>query len=210
MRTLILLATALGLLTQAAWAEDLTGKWSYGLTSRRTGEPLIDEGGRHNIDPSAFTYGFVQVVSSSGAVLRPSGAPLAGGEQLSATDSYQDDANTREYARIVAIMALVRDTILYDFETTSRAQWLAVTDVLTRNGVKTHDAESINPRAILSTEQVYDYVAGNPSEGSPVMRYLEEAELELKCLAFTDFNFTNPEGDNHCEQHNLAVGSGLK
>ena len=38
---------------------------------------------------------------------------------------------------------------------------------------------------------------------------LEEAELELKCLAFKDFDFTNPEGRNHCEAHNIEVGSGI-
>lgn len=43
-----------------------------------------------------------------------------------------------------------------------------------------------------------------------MMKYLEEAELELKCLAFKGFNFTNPEGDNHCVIHGLAEGSGLK
>jgi len=42
------------------------------------------------------------------------------------------------------------------------------------------------------------------------MRYLEEAGLELKCLAFQDFDFTNPEGANHCVEHNIAVGSGIK
>ena len=39
------------------------------------------------------------------------------------------------------------------------------------------------------------------------MRYLEEAELELKCLAFVDFDFTNPEGRNHCLEHNLITAS---
>ena len=42
-----------------------------------------------------------------------------------------------------------------------------------------------------------------------MMKYLEEAELELKCLAFTNFDFTNPEGENHCEIHGIAQGSGL-
>ena len=66
------------------------------------------------------------------------------------------------------------------------------------------------PRSILSNAQVYDYIAGGPTDGSPVMRYLEEAGLELKCLAFVDFDFTNPEGKNHCEEQNIAVGSGIK
>ena len=42
-----------------------------------------------------------------------------------------------------------------------------------------------------------------------MLKYLEEAELELKCLAFKNFDFTNPEGENHCVVHGLAQGSGL-
>jgi hypothetical protein len=42
-----------------------------------------------------------------------------------------------------------------------------------------------------------------------MMKYLEEAALELKCLAFTNSYLTNPEGDNHCKMHGLAQGSGL-
>jgi hypothetical protein len=42
-----------------------------------------------------------------------------------------------------------------------------------------------------------------------MMKYLEEAELELKCIAFQDFDFTNPEGDDHCAIHGLPAGQGL-
>ena len=42
-----------------------------------------------------------------------------------------------------------------------------------------------------------------------MMKYLEEGELELKCIAFKGFDFTNPEGDDHCAIHSLPVGSGL-
>jgi hypothetical protein len=41
------------------------------------------------------------------------------------------------------------------------------------------------------------------------MRYLEEAELELKCLAFQDFDFTNPEGGNYCVENGIDSGSGI-
>lgn len=43
----------------------------------------------------------------------------------------------------------------------------------------------------------------------PMMKYLEEAELELKCIAFQDFDFTNPEGNDPCAIHGLPVGQGL-
>ena len=107
-------------------------------------------------------------------------------------------------------MAPIRDAVLYHFEETTREDWLALTEVLTLNGIKTEDAPVVDGRAILSTPQVYDYIASGNAQGSPVARYLEEAELELKCLAFVGFDFTNPEGTNHCEEHGLPAGSGIK
>jgi len=206
----VLYTLTLGLVPLGAMADDLTALWSYGLVSKRTGEPIIEEGGQHRIDPTIVDYGYNQVVDRKGTVLKPSGRPLHGGEQLVRTDSYVEDANTREYARIVSIMAPIRDAILYDFETMDRDDWTQVTAILTANGIKTKDADRIVPRAILSTDQVWDYVASGKAEGSEVMRYLEEAGLELKCLAFTGFDFTNPEGANHCEDHGFEIGSGIK
>ena len=195
--------------TETAEMLDLSQLWSFGLTSIRSGEPLIEEGGEHKLDESLISYGYNLVVDGEGDVLTPRGAPLHGGEQLIVTDEYQDDHNMREYARIYTIMAPIRDTILYHFEETSKGEWLAITEVLTINNIKTEDATEINGRSILSTEQVYDYIAAGNAEGSPVMRYIEEAGLELKCLAFKDFDFTNPQGVNHCEGHDIEVGSGI-
>lgn len=189
---------------------DLSQLWSYGLTSIRTGEPLIEEGGEHKLDKCLISYGYNLVVDRDGYILTPSGGPLHGGEQLILTEAYQDDHNMREYARIYTIMAPIRDTILYHFEATSKSEWLELTEILTLNNIKTQDAAEISGRSILSSEQVYDYIASGSAEGSPVMRYLEEAGLELKCLAFKDFDFTNPEGVNHCDEHGLEVGSGIK
>jgi len=189
---------------------DLRELWSYGLTSIRTGEPLVDEGNEHQLDPNLISYGYNVVVDKIGNVLTPRATPLQGGEQLSLVDEYQNDHNMREYAHIFTIMAPIRDTILYHFEETTREEWLSITEVLTINGVKTEDAPEMNGRSILSTAQVYDYIASGEAEGSPVMRYLEEAGLELKCLAFQDFDFTNPEGNNHCIEHNIDVGSGIQ
>ena len=189
---------------------DLIKLWSYGLTSIRTGEQLIKEGGKHQLDVSLVSYGNNLVVDESGNVLSPQAAPLQGGEQLVYTEDYQNDNNVREYARIFTIIAPIRDAILYHFEEMTREEWLEVTAILTINGIKTADAAEINGWSILSTEQVYDYVASGNAEGSPVMRYLEEAELELKCLAFQDFDFTNPEGKNHCIEQNIEIGAGIK
>lgn len=189
---------------------DLTGSWAFGLTSVRTGEPLIAEGGEHRLDPDLVSYGYNLVVDASGVVIEPRAVPLTGGERLVLTEEYQDDVNTREFARVFTIMAPIRDTILYHYETTTRDEWLQVTEVLTLNGIKTEDAAVVDGRAVLSTGQVYDYIASGSAEGSPIARYLEEAGLELKCLAFVDFDFTNPEGANHCLDHGLIQGSGIE
>lgn len=188
----------------------LTQLWSYGLISRRTGQPIIEEGGEHNLDESLVSYGYNLVVAQDGQILTPRGLPLHGGEQLIVTEEYQEDHNIREYARIFTIMAPIRDAILYRFEDMTKEEWLELTEVLTINNIKTVDAVEINGRSILSSEQIYDYIAGGNAEGSPVARYLEEAGLELKCLAFIDFDLTNPEGVNHCEEHDIDVGSGIK
>ncbi len=189
---------------------DLKRLWSYGLTSRRTGKALIEAGGEHKLDKSKVSYGYNLVVDRSGRVLRPGGRPLQGGEKLVLTKEYQESRNVREYARVVGIMAPIRDAILYNFESTSKEEWLELTRVLRLNNIKTKAARGITPRSVLSIEQVYDYVAKRPTEGSPVMRFLEEAELELKCLAFVEFDFTNPEGRNHAKEHNIKVGSGIR
>ena len=189
---------------------DLKKLWSYGLTSRRTGKPLVEKGGVHRLDKSKVSYGYNFVVNRNDRVLPPGGRPLFGGEKLMLTREYQEKRNVREYARVVSIMAPIRDAILYNFEHTSKKEWLKLTEVLKINNIKTQDSPAITPRSILSIEQVYDYVASKPTEGSPVMRFLEEAELELKCLGFVDFDFTNPQGRNHAKEHNIKVGSGIK
>jgi len=43
-----------------------------------------------------------------------------------------------------------------------------------------------------------------------VARYLEETELKLKCLAFQEFDFTNPEEANLCAENGFNSGSGIK
>jgi hypothetical protein len=136
----------------------LTQLWSFGLTSIRTGERLIEEGGEHKLDERVISYGYNLVVDKNGKVLTPRGTPLKGGEKLIITEDYQNDHNMRGYARVFTIMAPIRDTILYHFEETTREKWLAITKILTINNIKTEDASEINRRSILSTKQLYDYM----------------------------------------------------
>jgi len=191
-------------------AKDLKRLWSYGLTSRRTNTPLISENGEHNIYGSLFAYGYSIVIDGKGRRLHPSGRPLEGGEQLLRTSNYQNDPNIRAHAQVVLIMAPIRDALLYHLEGLSYDKWKKLTRPLTLNGIKITQAPNLNPRAILSSRQVYEYAKSRPMEGSPVMRYLEEAELELKCLTFVNFNFVNPEGHNHCEEQGIQQGKGLR
>lgn len=187
-----------------------TGGWADGLTSIRTGQPLVTDWGRHNLDLAAYREGYAVVVDRHGDPIRPGGRPFEGGERLLATGDRQTDPNVRAYAQVLSIIGPMRDALLYDFSATSRDEWDELTRILTLNGIKTSPAASISRRAILSSSQVYDYAASNPQDGSAVMRYFEEAELELKCLAFQGFDFVNPEGVNHCAQHGLVEGSGLR
>ena len=189
---------------------DLTNLWSYGLISKRTGKPLVENGGEHKMDKSQVFYGYNLVVDKNGTILRPSGKPFGDGEKLILTKTYQEDKNMREYVRIFTFMAPIRDAILYRFKQTTKKQWLELTAVLKINDIKTVDSTDTSPSRILSIEQVYDYVADHPTESSPVMRFLEEAELELKCLALVNFDFTNPSGQNHCKDYNIETGSGIK
>ena len=187
--------------------------WAYGLISRRTGEPLIEPYGAHKLIKTKVSYGYNQVVDRKGQVLRPGGRPLQGGERLILTKEYQTDPNVREYARVFTYMAPIRDALLYNFDNTTKKKWLELTQILKINKIKTTPAKEIGPRTILSIEQVYDYIKQRPREGSPVMRFLEEAELELKCLAFDPTKSPIGGGQQmtlHCQEHGTPIGSGLK
>lgn len=187
--------------------------WSYGLTSRRTGKPLIVNNGEHRMGKNKVSYGHNVVTDRNGRVQRPGGRPLQGGEQLKLTTEYQAEKNVREYARVYSIMAPIRDALLYRFEDLTREEWLKLTRVLAINYIKTTDAPVIGPRSILSIGQVYDYIASGPTAGSPVMRFLEEAELELKCLAFVDLKFPAEAARamaEHAKEHHIDAGSGIK
>lgn len=187
--------------------------WAYGLISRRTGAPLIEPAGEHKLNKTKVSYGYNQVVDRKGQVLRPGGRPLQGGERLVLIKEYRKDVNVREYARVLTYMAPIRDALLYDFNNTTKKEWLELARILRINKIKITPTQGGGPRTILSIEQVYDYIKRRPREGSPVMRFLEEAELELKCLALDPSKSPVGGGQNmtqHCEEHRKPIGSGLK
>jgi hypothetical protein len=96
-----------------------------------------------------------------------------------------------------------------DMATLDEAEWRSMTQILTVNSIRTEqDLSGTPPEQVYSTDGIYDLLKLGENF-HPMMKYLEEAELELKCIAFVDFDFTNPEGDDHCAIHDLPVGQGL-
>ena len=54
-------------------SDDLKKLWAYGLISRRTGTPLIEPAGEHQLNRTKVSYGYNQVVDRKGQALRPGG-----------------------------------------------------------------------------------------------------------------------------------------
>jgi len=174
-----------------------------------TESPVADTCG-HNIDISTVTYGYSIVVDMDGNQVAPQGKPFQEGYGLMTSADYVEDQNSREYAQILAYMGNIRDVLMCDVETTGEDDWRAITEILTLNSIKTTQSLTGTPQEqYYSTSGIYDHLKNDGEDLHPMMKYLEEAELELKCLAFTQFDFTNPDGDNHCQTHNLDEGSGL-
>lgn len=170
---------------------------------------LVDDCG-HNINLNDVSYGYNLVVDESGAEIRPQGRPFQEGYRLAKTSSYVENHNSREYARIFAFMGQIRDALMCDIATVSATEWDELTRVLVLNNIKITQSLTGTPKEqYYSNDGIYDLISSGENF-HPMMKYLEEAELELKCLAFKDFNFVNPEGVNHCEVHHLEEGAGLK
>ena len=164
---------------------------------------VVWDGCRHDIDPWLISYGYNQVVDEDESLILPQWKPIQEWYTLRTSSSYITDHNQREYARIFAYMAPIRDALMCDIESTSLDKWRELTEILTINDIKlTQDLSWTPKEQYYSTEGIYTHLKNWP-DFHPMMKYLEEAELELKCLAFENFNFTNPEGDNHCEIHGL-------
>ena len=107
-------------------------------------------------------------------------------------------------------MMPIRDAIMCDLDETSLTLWQTLTAILRLNNIKTVQDLSGTPKEqVYSNDGIHQHLTRDGPDYNAMMKYLEESELELKCLAFINFDFTNPEGANHCEIHGLAQGSGL-
>ncbi|HJM76565.1 MAG TPA: hypothetical protein QGI71_12025 [Dehalococcoidia bacterium] len=169
----------------------------------------MDDSCGHRVDEAIVNFGFNVVLATNGTTQSPQGRPLQEDWTLADIPSEVDDHNGREYARIASYMMPIRDALICDMATLDRTDWLSLTQILTLNNIKTEqDLSGSPPERFYSTEGIYELLrAGENSH--PMMKYLEEAELELKCLAFRSFDFTNPQGNDHCAIHGLPVGRGL-
>ncbi|MFT7620998.1 MAG: hypothetical protein ACI9WU_000159 [Myxococcota bacterium] len=186
---------------------DTTGTDTTGTDT--TGTDTTGDDCGHDVDPAEVTVGFNQVLAADGTAKAAQGRPFEEGDTLVRLETEVTVHNEIEYARVAAYMMPIRDALMCDVATTTAAQWSALTEVLVLNGIKTtQDLTGTPPEQFYSTDGIFEHLQGG-EDFNPMMKYLEEAELELKCLAFKDFDFTNPEGDDHCAIHNLAVGSGL-
>jgi len=164
----------------------------------------------HRIDPNIVILGQNVVLSDAGAVEPPQGRPFQEGWTLGQSTELITGHNEREYARIASYMMPIRDALMCDLDETSVTSWQTLTSILSLNNIKTIQDLSGTPKdQVYSNDGIYEHLKNDGPDQNAMMKYLEEAELELKCLAFTNFDFTNPEGENHCEVHGLAQGSGL-
>ena len=163
----------------------------------------------HRIDPDLVKLGFNLVLDATGSSQPPQGRPLQEGWTLADSTTEITEHNHREYARIASYMMPIRDALMCDIEALEWNDWLAMTQILTDNNIKMEqELSGAPPDQVYSTEGIYELLKAG-DDFHPMMKYLEEAELELKCIAFQDFDFTNPEGEDHCVLHGLPVGQGL-
>jgi hypothetical protein len=163
----------------------------------------------HRIDAAIVEFGFNIVLNTSGTTQVAQGKPLQESWTLAKSPSEIDNHNDREYAQIAAAMMPIRDALMCDIAMLEKTDWLFLTQTLTLNNIRMEqDLSGTPPEQVYSTEGIYDLLKASENFHA-MMKYVEEAELELKCIAFEDFDFTNPEGDDHCAIHDLPVGQGL-
>ena len=164
----------------------------------------------HDLDQSLVSYGYNVIIDADGNEVSAQGKPIQEGYTLAKQDAYVTDSNDREYAKIFTYMAPIRDALMCDIDTVSASEWDDLTEILRLNNSKQTQSLTGTPKEqYYSAEGIYERLTTNGPDFHPMMKFLEEAEIELKCLAFTGYDFTNPEGDNHCDIYGFPEGSGV-
>jgi len=166
-------------------------------------------------NPKAVKDGYNLVVDPIGIEVPPQGRLFQEGYRLIQVAGKIEDHNTRAYAKVFAIMAPIRNALMFRLDKTTPGRWKKLTALLTKNDIKTKQSlKGPTPRDnYYSSEGIFKHLkstyAGKiPAGTAPVnaysdadyhamMKYLDETELELKGRTFSkDFDFTNPEGKN--------------
>jgi len=164
----------------------------------------------HRVNAAIVAFGENVVLDETGAEQLPQGRPIAEGWTLDRAAETVTDHNKREYARVASYMMPIRDALICDLATSTLSAWQALTAILRLNNIKTvQNLSGTLMDQVYSTDGIYEHLTTDGPDENAMLKYLEEAELELKCLAFIDFDFTNPDDENHCAIHGLAEGSGL-
>jgi Ca2+-binding EF-hand superfamily protein len=195
-----------------------TGKGGPGRSSLRgSGRSRTKFTTPHALDPAIVKEGHNLVVNSDGNKVPPQGRPIQQVYRLIRVDRFVENQNQRAYAKVFSIMSPIRDALIHRLDTTSPAQWKQFTAILEKNRIKNRQwLKGATPRHnYYSNRGIFEHLkskyAGKIPAGAvpgnvyadrdyhPMMKYLDEAELELKCRTFSpDFDFTNPEGVNPC------------
>lgn len=162
----------------------------------------IFTGSPHRLDLDATRTGPERVLDIDGAAVRPGGRPFQDGYTLAAADAPVVDDDALAYVEVFKVMAPIRDALMYDIATTSPGDWAELTTTLRDAGIKLHSEaldSPIPPERSYGIDDVYA-LARSP-EGAdihhPVMKFLEEAELALKCQ-WLEMSLVNPEGHDPC------------
>lgn len=153
----------------------------------------------HALDPASIKAGYNLVVDQNGKEVRPQGRPFQEGYKLKKTTKPVTDHNKRAYARVFCIMAPLRDALMFNLKSTPEEKWTQMTAILEKNKIKTKQwLGGPTPRDnYYSNKGIFAHLKNNGPDYHPMMKYLEEAELELKSRVFSkDFDFTNPRGVN--------------
>ena len=153
----------------------------------------------HALDSALIKEGYNLVVDQNGNEVRPQGRPFQEGYKLKKTTQPVTDHNQRAYANVFCIMAPLRDTLMFNVKTTTEDEWAKMTAILEKNEIKTKQwLGGPTPRDNdYSSKGIFAKLKNHGPDYHPMMKYLEEAELELKSRVFSkDFDFTNPQGVN--------------
>ncbi len=155
----------------------------------------------HNVDEGIIQYGWNEVLDANGTAKHPQVSPFQEGDTISWSSSEITDANLNEYARLASYMMPIRDALLCNFSNMTFPEWQELTRLLTINSILS-GSNSTN-----TVNGIYTYLSDG-DDHAPKMKFLEEAELGLKCLAFIQL-VSGTNGTELCGSSIRTPGLGI-